>query len=87
MIISNRLSGLAIALRCSLLVASVSFSLTDTGPWYLALKPSSWKQPDFAFGIIWSAILICVLSVAGGHGKFRKTDSLLSGIKFRHACD
>jgi len=63
MIISNRLFGLTIALGCSLLVASVGASLTEIGPWYLALKQPSWKPPDFAFGIIWSAIFtLCAFS-------------------------
>jgi len=63
MIISNRLFGLTIALGCSLLVASVGASLTEIGPWYLALKQPSWKPPDFAFGIIWSVIFtLCAFS-------------------------
>ena len=63
MILSPRFLGLAIAFACSLSVASIGASLTDLGPWYLALKQPSWKPPDAAFGIIWSTIFtLCALS-------------------------
>ncbi|WP_297722448.1 TspO/MBR family protein [Limnohabitans sp. Rim8] len=79
--ISNRLFGLTIALGCSLLVASVGASLTEIGPWYLALKQPSWKPPDFAFGIIWSAIFtLCAFS---GWGAWQVSKT--SAQKFRIA--
>jgi tryptophan-rich sensory protein len=63
MIVPKRFTGLAIALGCSLLVASVGATLTDIGPWYLGLKQPAWKPPDAAFGIIWSTIFtLCALS-------------------------
>ena len=63
MIISNRFIGLAISFGCSLLVASIGASLTDIGPWYLALEQPPWKPPDAAFGIIWSTIFtLCAFS-------------------------
>lgn len=81
MIVSNRLLGLTIACGCSLLVASVGSSLTEIGPWYLALKQPSWKPPDFAFGIIWSAIFtLCAFS-----GWFAWQVSKTSTQKFRVA--
>lgn len=33
--------------------------LTDVGPWYQRLKKPGWKPPDWAFGPIWTVILIC----------------------------
>ncbi len=32
--------------------------LTDLGPWYFALQQPDWKPPDWAFGIIWTAIFL-----------------------------
>jgi benzodiazapine receptor len=32
--------------------------LTDIGPWYSSLKFPSWKPPNWAFGPIWTVILI-----------------------------
>ena len=48
--------GLPIAFALSLGVASVGASLTDIGPWYLALRQPDWKPPDIAFGPIWTTI-------------------------------
>jgi benzodiazapine receptor len=63
MIMPNQFIGLAISFGCSLLVASIGASLTDIGPWYLALKQPPWKPPDAAFGIIWSTIFtLCAFS-------------------------
>jgi len=63
MIMPNQFIGLAISFGCSLLVASIGASLTDIGPWYLALKQPPWKPPDGAFGIIWSTIFtLCAFS-------------------------
>jgi len=63
MIMPNRFIELAISFGCSLLVASIGATLTDIGPWYLALKQPPWKPPDAAFGIIWSTIFtLCAFS-------------------------
>jgi tryptophan-rich sensory protein len=44
-------------------VASVGGSLTDIGPWYLALRQPEWKPPDMAFGPIWTTIFtLCAVS-------------------------
>lgn len=32
--------------------------LTETGPWYHSLKTPSWKPPDWAFGPVWTVILV-----------------------------
>jgi translocator protein len=63
MTLARRFVGLAIAFGCTLLVLSIGASFTDLGPWYQALKQPSWKPPDAAFGIIWSAIFsLCAFS-------------------------
>jgi tryptophan-rich sensory protein len=63
MTLSSRFQALAIAFGFSVLVLSIGASLTDLGPWYQALKQPSWKPPDAAFGIIWSAIFtLCAFS-------------------------
>jgi len=85
MIISNRLFGLTIALGCSLLVASVGASLTEIGPWYLALKQPSWKPPDFAFGIIWSVIFTLCAFSGWGAWQVSKTSEQKLRIAFLFA--
>jgi len=54
-----------IAFGISLAVAALGAQLTELGPWYYALKQPSWKPPDYAFGVIWSAIFtLCAFSAA-----------------------
>jgi translocator protein len=49
----------------TLVAAGVGGYLTDTGPWYQALRKPAWKPPDWAFGPVWTVILIlCVWSFA-----------------------
>jgi translocator protein len=39
--------------------------LTDTGPWYRALKVPAWKPPDWAFGPVWTTIFtLCVVAAS-----------------------
>ena len=55
--------GLPLAFALGLGVASVGASLTDIGPWYLALRQPDWKPPDIAFGPIWTTIFtLCAVS-------------------------
>jgi len=55
--------GLPLAFALSLGVAAVGGSLTDIGPWYLALRQPDWKPPDIAFGPIWTTIfMLCAVS-------------------------
>ena len=47
----------------ALFVASIGGYLTQLDEWYYALIQPSWKPPDWAFGPIWSIILIfCAVS-------------------------
>ncbi len=49
----------------ALIVALLGGLLTDTGPWYRALKVPAWKPPDWAFGPVWTTIFIlCVIAGA-----------------------
>lgn len=57
------------ALGCSALagviVAVAGGVLTVIGPWYDNLRKPSWKPPDWAFGPIWTTIIIlAVISAA-----------------------
>lgn len=42
----------------ALVVAAAGGVLTEIGPWYDSLKKPGWKPPDWAFGPIWTVILI-----------------------------
>jgi tryptophan-rich sensory protein len=50
------------ALGCSALVAVVvavaGGVLTEIGPWYRQLRKPSWQPPDWAFGPVWTVILV-----------------------------
>jgi translocator protein len=39
-------------------MAMIGGWLTDIGPWYASLKFPSWKPPNWAFGPIWTVILL-----------------------------
>ena len=49
------LGGTALA---GVIVAVAGGVLTETGPWYRALKKPAWKPPDWAFGPVWTVILV-----------------------------
>jgi translocator protein len=42
----------------AVIVAIAGGVLTEISPWYDGLKKPSWKPPDWAFGPIWTVILI-----------------------------
>lgn len=44
----------AVAVVCAIAGAV----LTETGPWYHALKKPAWKPPDWAFGPVWTTIFV-----------------------------
>lgn len=37
-------------------IATLGGALTDTGPWYQALKKPSWQPPNWLFGPAWTTI-------------------------------
>ena len=53
------LSALAGSAAASIIVAGAGGFLTDTGPWYRSMKFPEWKPPDWAFGPIWTLVLVC----------------------------
>jgi translocator protein len=44
----------------SIVVAVAGGALTRLSPWYYSLKQPAWKPPDWAFGPIWTTILVLV---------------------------
>jgi len=57
----------ATAACAAIAIAAIGGTLTELGPWYQSLKEPSWKPPDAAFGVIWTAIfsLAAVSGVLG----------------------
>lgn len=50
--------ALGLSALAAVIVAVAGGVLTEMSPWYYALKKPSWKPPDWAFGPIWTVILI-----------------------------
>ena len=42
----------------AIVVAVAGGVLTEIGPWYRNLKKPSWQPPDWAFGPVWTVILV-----------------------------
>jgi translocator protein len=42
----------------AVVVAVAGGVLTEIGPWYRGLKKPSWQPPDWAFGPVWTVILV-----------------------------
>ena len=55
---------IATAACAAIAIAAIGGTLTELGPWYYSLKEPSWKPPDAAFGLIWTAIF-SLAAVAG----------------------
>jgi tryptophan-rich sensory protein len=47
---------IAVAAAVAIGIATIGGTLTDTGPWYQALKKPSWQPPDWLFGPAWTTI-------------------------------
>jgi tryptophan-rich sensory protein len=51
------------AAALALAIAALGATMTDTGPWYQALRFPSWKPPDWLFGPAWTTIFaLCALA-------------------------
>jgi translocator protein len=55
---SSFLWALGFSSAAAIIVAVAGGILTEIGPWYESLKKPGWKPPDWAFGPIWTVILI-----------------------------
>ena len=55
------LGGAALA---GVVVAVAGGLLTETGAWYHGLRKPSWKPPDWAFGPVWTVIIILAVIAA-----------------------
>jgi translocator protein len=64
-----------IAPAIGLIVAALGGVLTEIGPWYKGLKSPSWKPPDWAFGPIWTVII--VMAVIAGIFAWREAATAL----------
>ena len=47
------------AVLWAVIVAVVGSRLTIIDAWYFNLEKPGWKPPDWAFGVIWTAVFIC----------------------------
>jgi translocator protein len=61
---------IAVAAGAAIVVALLGGLVTDTGPWYQALKKPSWQPPAWAFGPAWT--LIFTLITASGVMAWRR---------------
>ena len=50
--------ALGFAAAVAVVVAVAGGVLTEIGPWYEGLRKPSWKPPDWAFGPVWTTILV-----------------------------
>jgi translocator protein len=55
---------LAVAAAVAIVTMGLGGWLTDVGPWYRSLKTPAWKPPDWAFGPIWTTIIIATTIAA-----------------------
>lgn len=53
---SRRWTPIVAAAGAAMLVAGLGATITDLGPWYLALKQPAWKPHDMWFGPAWTVI-------------------------------
>ncbi len=55
----------SIAAIAAVITAAVGATITDIGPWYLALKQPDWAPPIWLFGPAWTVIFgLCTISGA-----------------------
>ncbi len=52
------LAALSVSAAITIAVGMAGGQLTEIGPWYKSLRNPSWKPPDWAFGPIWTVILV-----------------------------
>jgi tryptophan-rich sensory protein len=56
----NSWKPVLVAASVAIFVGVLGGSLTDTGPWYQALRRPSWQPPDWLFGPAWTVIFALV---------------------------
>lgn len=55
---------LGFAAAAGIVVAVAGGLLTETGAWYAGLRKPGWKPPDWAFGPVWTVIIILAVIAA-----------------------
>ncbi len=58
----------------AIFVAGAGGFMTDTKGWYRGLRFPGWKPPDWAFGPIWTVVLLCA-TLGAAHGIYRAPDT------------
>ena len=56
--------ALGCAAVAGIVVAVAGGLLTETGAWYAGLRKPGWKPPDWAFGPVWTTIIILAVIAA-----------------------
>jgi benzodiazapine receptor len=56
--------ALGCAAAAGIVVAVAGGLLTETGAWYAGLRKPGWKPPDWAFGPVWTVIIILAVIAA-----------------------
>ncbi|WP_293899369.1 TspO/MBR family protein [Phenylobacterium sp.] len=70
------IGAVSVAAAAALAVAAVGGTVTELGPWYRALSKPAWQPPDWAFGVIWTAIF--AFAAAAGATGWRATASTVT---------
>jgi benzodiazapine receptor len=56
--------ALGLSAAAGIVVAVAGGLLTETGAWYAGLRKPAWKPPDWAFGPVWTVIIILAVIAA-----------------------
>lgn len=56
--------ALGAAAAAGIIVAVAGGLLTETGAWYASLRKPGWQPPDWAFGPVWTVIIILAVIAA-----------------------
>lgn len=72
--------SLGVSALAAVVVAVAGGILTETGPWYRQLRKPAWKPPDWAFGPVWTVILVLAAIAAALAWEAAETPGLRAAI-------